>query len=282
MTARNVLPILAMLIVAGCVGGPAAEVEAPAEPTPVHMHASDYKLEVPATIPAGLVEMTLTSSGSEIHHAMIYRLDPGYTIDDLRTALIAAKGAAPEWVTLYGGPNVALPGMPTKAIMQLDEGEYVAACVIPSYDHEMHLAKGMMTAFRVVASDKPVAEAPEPDMTVTLHEYGFHASPSWAVGEHVVRIVNEGTNEHELVLFELFGNTTTMELLQKIDQPPVDGEAPPGRPVAGLTSLSPGREATITVDLTPGRYTLVCFDADGTPHGEPHFLMGMIQEFTLV
>lgn len=286
-TPRNAILLATLLAFAGCLGAPAATVETPApveaEATPnvVRFFASDYAIRVPPVVEAGLADIRLESDGSEIHHAAIYRLSPGRTLDEFREAMIASRGVAPSWVTAYGGPNAAFPGAPTSALVKLDAGEYVVTCIIPSFDGHMHLEKGMMAAMTVIPSAGEAAKPPAPDVTVTLRDFQFDVGGTFAEGKQNVRVVNGGTNTHEFVLFELFGNATTMQLVEFIHSGGEPGATPPGRPLGGVTPLSPGHDATIVLDLAPGRYTVVCFDADGTEHGEPHLAIGMIHEFAI-
>lgn len=283
MNARFVtLALAGALLLAGCVSEEAtSEIPAattPAAPEKLHIVARDYALEAPERIGAGLVDVTLENQGTEIHHATFYRIPAGRTLAEFREAIIEGKGTTPSWAVAYGGPNVALPGAPaSRALLRLDPGEYAIVCIIPSPDHVMHAAKGMVRGLSVVGEPN-AAEPPAPTSTATLRDFGFDLDVPLKAGANVVHVKNVGQQPHEFVVFELFGNATTMEFLSKLDS----GGDMPGRPVIGGTaSLSPGEEVTTFLELTPGRYTIVCFDATGTEDYTPHFLHGMIQEFVL-
>lgn len=290
---KHTLLLAAILAFAGCLGASAPENEtisanATPLPTPMRIVASDYAFEAPRNVEEGVYDITLENGGTELHHVGFYKIDATHTADDLRAALVAQRGGAPTWAVAYGGPNVATPGAPTSAIVRLDPGEYVLVCIIPSSDHEMHLAKGMTSILTVVpaakdASDPDPSEGsptglPEADVQIELSDFRFDMSALPTTGSTTMRIVNNGPHVHELVAFELFGNATTMEFVEAIES---GRGPPPGRPVGGIAPISPGREAVITLDLTPGRYTFVCFDNDGTSQGEPHLALGMIREFTV-
>lgn len=84
----------------------------------------------------------------------------------------------------------------------------------------------------------PSAEArtmPASDLTLTLTNYYFAFSTSPTAGQHILRIVNNGTQPHE----------------------------------AEILFLEPGKENTLLLSLSNGDYALICFmpDAkDGKAH----------------
>ena len=47
--------------------------------------------------------------------------------------------------------------------------------------------------------------------------------------------------------------------------------------------MSPGQSNYVTLDLTPGEYVATCFVPDhrGDATGTPHFMLGMMQNFTV-
>src|SRR5678815_2352898 len=53
----------------------------------VTVTATDYSFAAPDTIPAGLTELRLLNRGTEMHHAMLVRLDAGKTMADLFAAM---------------------------------------------------------------------------------------------------------------------------------------------------------------------------------------------------
>lgn len=293
MHMRNITILLgAALALAGCASNAStldpASTDAPAPPTPMLVVARDYALTAPTSVQEGTYTVTLENRGTELHHVGFYRLAPGHTADELRASLEASRGGAPSWAIAYGGPNVATPPAPTSATFRLDPGEYALVCIIPSPDHVMHLAKGMMTTMTVTEiardalaqDDDVVAPVPLPDADarITLRSFAFDLDRPLHGGTNEIRVVNDGPDIHEVVVFELMGGASTQDLIDAIEA----GQGPPpARPVGGTTPLSPGREVHLSLDLTPGRYTLICFDTDGAPHGEMHVALGMMHEFTI-
>ena len=56
---------------------------------------------------------------------------------------------------------------------------------------------------------------------------------------------------------------------------------PTGTPMAmRVTGISKGEFNIFTMDFEPGRYALLCFVPDAGD-GMPHFMHGMVQEFTV-
>ena len=58
--------------------------------------ATEYRLELPASIPAGLTRVTLNNEGAEGHDAMFLRVNDGASLADLQ----AAQGAG-LWPNLH-------------------------------------------------------------------------------------------------------------------------------------------------------------------------------------
>ena len=99
----NRLPVTLLFAAAGLAGcksdrpaaeaqpasaAPAASEGAPAAPPQVTITATDYKLELPASIPAGVVALHLVNHGKELHQAQLVRLDDGKTADDVMAAAV--------------------------------------------------------------------------------------------------------------------------------------------------------------------------------------------------
>lgn len=241
--------------------------------------AKEYSFDAPAEIPAGLTTIRLVADGKELHHATLVKLEDGKTFDDFKAA-IQKQGPPPSWMVVSGGPNPPRPGGTTEVTQLLEPGNYVIVCFIPSPDGQPHVAKGMMRPITVVPSTAHTASAsatPVPDVTIKLVDYGFEASKPLTAGKHVIRIENDGPQEHELVLIRLAPGKTAQEVatwVEKMDGPP------PGEPLGGLAGIHPGGYGFITPDLTPGEYALLCFVPDAKD-GKPHVMHGMVKQITV-
>ena len=259
------------------VAADAADAAAPmAGMETVTIVARDYAFEAPASIEGGVREIRIVNQGTELHHIQFVRLDPGSTMDDL----MAAYGAGdfyPSFAHDVGGPNLAPPGGESTAKVHMTAGTYAVLCVIPSPDMTMHVEKGMMTVMEVTEPSHAMP-APEPDLQLTLRDYGFEFSGEITAGTHTIRVSTEAAQSHELVIFGLPEGGSAEGILQWIE----NGQQgpPPFRPVGGVTALAQGETNDVTIDFAPGRYAFICFLPDAGD-GAPHFVHGMVQEYTV-
>ena len=243
----------------------------------VTVTASDYSFAAPDTIPAGLTELRLLNRGTEMHHAMLVRLDAGKTMADLFAAM-QPDAPLPAWAHEAGGPNTPGPGGESNAILRLVAGRYAMICVIPSSDGKAHVAKGMAKEIIVTPATSNTSNANlRVNSTMTLFDYAFQLSQPLQAGRQTIRVKNTAGQPHEVVFVKLQPGKKTADVLawmEKMEGPP------PGAPVGGTTPMAQGEQNIITVDLSPGEYGLVCFVPDATD-GKPHFMHGMVTDFTI-
>lgn len=117
---------------------------------------------------------------------------------------------------------------------------------------------------------------------VTVHavEYAFHGVPdALEAGPTSFELVNDGVEEHEMVLFKRAeGATETLEELLQL--PEEEGMAK--MEMTGVAFGGPGSTSYAAVDLEPGTYFLICFiPVGGGEEGPPHFMEGMQQTITV-
>jgi hypothetical protein len=243
----------------------------------VTVTASDYAFTAPDTIPAGLTEFRLQNRGTEMHHVMLIRLDPGKTMKDLFGAM-KPDGPLPSWAHEAGGPNTPGPGGNSEAILRLVAGRYAMICVIPSPDGKPHVMKGMA---KEVVVTPAVSKAANADVrvksTMTLADYAFQLSQPLSAGKQTIRVKNAAAQAHEVVVVRLQPGKKVTDMLawmEKMEGPP------PGMPIGGTTPMAKGEENIVTLDLTPGEYGLVCFAPD-SKDGKPHFMHGMVTQFSI-
>ena len=244
----------------------------------VMVMATDYAFQMPDTLTAGVTSFRLMNHGKEMHHLTLIRLAGGMTAADL--AKMQPGGSIPPGVSFIGGPNYSIPGGAVEATVDLKPGNYAAICAIPSPDGVVHMAKGMVYPFVVVAaadSSKPMASAPDADVVIKLADYSFTPSTPLTPGRHVIRVENDGTQWHEMVFVKLEPGKTLEDLAKWVEKP--EGP-PPGGPVDGVAPVSPGESNTVTVNLTPGDYGFLCFLPD-MKDGKPHLMHGMVQQFSV-
>jgi hypothetical protein len=285
------LPVTLLLTAAGLAGRksdrPAAEARpasaapavsegVPAAPTQVTVTATDYKLELPATIPAGVVAIHLVNHGKELHQAQLVRLDDGKTADDLMAAM-KRQGPPPTWAKFMGGPNGVAPGQETTSTSSLEPGHYVAVCLIPGPDEVPHVMKGMIQPFEVTPGEGALAQATPAEDTVTMLDYSFKLSRPLAAGHHTILVENAGPQPHEFVLLRLAPGKTVQDFGTWATTGRMKGP-PPAMPLGGIAVLEKGGSGQFSAELTPGEYGLICFVPDAKD-GKPHLVHGMESQF---
>jgi hypothetical protein len=290
MSSRRCGAILVpVLLLAACksdrpTAAPAAPAAAAATPTPalapvtVTITATDFKLAMPDTIPAGSVTLHLVNNGKEMHQAQVARLDGGKTPADFEAAM-KHQGPPPAWLRFVGGPNGIAPGQEATATTVLAPGSYVMICLIPSPDGVPHLMKGMVQPFQVTGAAEAAVGLPAADDTVRLADYGFDQSHPLTAGPHVILVENGAQQPHELVLLQLAPGKKVADFARWATTGGMKGP-PPAMPVGGVTVIEAGASGTFTADLARGSYGLICFVPDAKD-GKPHLAHGMMKDFTV-
>ena len=250
----------------------------------VTVHAKDFAFDAPKTIPAGMTSFKLVNDGKNLHHLQILKLEQCKTFADLQAAL--KNPCQPAWLVSVGGPNAAVPGSTIEATLNLEPGNYVIACFIPSPgDPTPHFAKGMIQPLTVSAAagvaqaGAPEVEAPTPDVHLVLKDYGFAFSKPLHAGKNVVHVMNEGPQDHEAVFVKLAPGKHISDFNTWATTGGMKGP-PPAMPVDGMAGLAKGRTGIFTANLTPGTYGLICFAPDAKD-GKEHSVHGMTSEFTV-
>ena len=245
-----------------------------AAPAVVAVTATDYKLAMPASIPAGVVTLQMVNHGKELHQAQLVRLTEGKTAADLEAAL-KHGGPPPSWATFVGGPNAAAPGQESASTSELTPGSYVALCLIPGPDGVPHVMKGMAQPFQVTG-DAGHADLPAAQDTIRLVDYAFELSRPLTAGHHRILVVNGGPQTHELVLLRMTPGKTVKDFGDWVDAG-MKGP-PPAMPMGGVAAMANGERSEISVDLPAGEYGFVCFVPDAHD-GKYHLTHGMGENF---
>lgn len=272
---------------------PAAPVEQPAtsaeEPTmdmSAHMPemfitAEDYKYIAPDSIDSGWVRVTMENKGTEDHHVQFAKLNDGVTAEQFEAALEENEGPALGMVTLYGGVGAIAPGMTASAVLDLPAGNYVILCLIPSpSDHVAHHSKGMVKALTVTDADGGGVE-PVTEMSVEMHDFAYNNLPdTLPSGPVYVKLTNSGPESHEFNILKLADGKTVDDVEAFLSGTSAGGP-PPFTAVGGANGLTPGIVQYAELNLDPGNYVAICNIPSPAAHGEPHFMLGMIEEFSV-
>jgi hypothetical protein len=251
-----------------------------ATPAVFTITAKEYSYDAPDTITAGMVTIKLLNQGKELHHVQLLKLDDGHTAAELGEGLKHMKPTdpPPPWIHEVAGPNSPIPGTGEASITEdIAPGNYAIVCFIPAADHMPHAMKGMVKALTVVPATGASAAAPTSDITVTLSDYAFAVTPAMTSGKHVIKLENNASQPHEMIIAQLAPGKTPADLAKWVDD--MKGP-PPATPMGGISGMAKGATVYVPVDLPPGEYGLLCFLPDAKD-GKPHVAHGMMTQFTV-
>ena len=240
--------------------------------------AQDYAFSGPDEIAAGWITVKLVNHGEDLHQLQLVKLPDGKTAKDFTAEIRANHKRLPSWVQRRGGPNSVSPGQQSEATIHLEPGEYVVICGIPDRHGVPHVALGMLKALRVTPARSQNMNPPHAEVTITEADFSFQLSEPVQAGRRTVRVMNKGSQAHEVVVVRLARRATVDAFVDEF-QPGVP-TSPSGTPVGGLVGLEPGEEGFFTMDFAPGRYGLICFLPD-LVRGAPHFTRGMLMDVTV-
>jgi hypothetical protein len=247
-------------------------VASPADAPLVTVIARDHAFEAPDTIRAGVTRFRLKDLGPTKHQLVIYRLADSVSLNEFYVAMKGGR-SSPAGIRSLGGAqeteDIALVLVP---------GRYVFACMHGFDDGATHLSRGMFRAFTVVKAvpGKATALAPNTDATLTMSDYTYKLTGKLTPGRRVLRIVNNGPQEHHVMIQRLVPGRTIVDVEKWFA-----GGRRTERPVMpifwGTTRQSPGETLYATIDVTAGGYILLCRVPD-SGDARPHVDHGMRSE----
>jgi uncharacterized cupredoxin-like copper-binding protein len=250
----------------------------------VTVHASEFAFAAPKSIVAGQTTFRLVNDGKLLHHITILKLEQGKTMKDLEAAMKDPNAPPPKWLVSVGGPNAAVPGSTIEATLDLAPGNYVLACFIPSPgDPTPHAMKGMVTPLTVTApggvtqAGETFAPTPSPDVHLVVKDYGFTFSKAITRGKHTIHVMNEGPQEHEVIMLKLAPGKHVADF-NKWALGDMKGP-PPAMPIAGMAGMAKDRTGIFSDDFTPGTYAITCYVP--APDKKMHSEHGMSTEFVV-
>jgi hypothetical protein len=111
-----------------------------------------------------------------------------------------------------------------------------------------------------------------------LKDFMFDLPDSLPAGKMVIKVTNEGPEPHEFNIMRLEDGKTKEDVLQFLGGA---GGPPPFAPIGGMNGLDVGLSGYAELDLAPGNYVAICNIPSPKGNGAPHFMLGMIKEFTI-
>lgn len=273
----SLLAILPVLACAPKTAEPDSAAPPPASPAPTELtvHMADYAFAAPDTVAPGVTKIRIIDDGKVAHHAILIRLDSGKTMADY-VAAVKQGNHQPAWISVVGGGGVLLTGAENVTYSDLATGLYVLACFLQDApDAPPHVVLGMVKPI-VVAGERTLAVMPEADAEIRLVDFAFEMPDTLAAGDHILHLVNAGTEGHELVMVRLPDGMTLDGYLAAVKSRKPDI----GQPLGGGGALSVGQSNLWQVTLTPGRYVALC-SVPSPGDGVPHVMKGMAKELTV-
>lgn len=241
--------------------------------------AEDFSYKAPVKTGAGWVRVTLKNNGTEPHHVQFLRLNDGVTVQQFQDALAQGEGPAMALVKQVGGVGAVAPGLSGSAVINLPAGEYVILCFIVSpASHQPHFAMGMIKSLTVEDRGDTASE-PAAGLTVRLKDFTFDLPDTLSSGPLTVQVINEGPEPHEFNIMRLANGKSASDVMQFLNGD-VSGP-PPFTSIGGMNGLDVGSTGYAEVNLLPGKYVAICNIPSPTAEGKPHFMLGMIKEFTV-
>lgn len=125
--------------------------------------------------------------------------------------------------------------------------------------------------------DAPAPLPPSPqEVTFTATNFAFTGPDSIAPGVTSIRLVNQGTQNHHMILGQLAEGKTVQDLITFTQANPA--KAPDFVTWHGAAGgIAPQDTNAVIADLAPGRYVAICYLPDPAD-GQMHATKGMIKE----
>jgi hypothetical protein len=273
----------AVVAVGGAAAGVLVATSGGSSPHSVTLTATEYTFSVPATVPAGLTKVTLRDDGVLAHQADLLKLDAGVTDATIEAALRKSAEGYVGLATLEGGPGGIPAGTTGTAWVNLQAGSYVVACFLRggSATGPNHAMLGMVQPLTVTAgtsSRKPPASSGQ--VTLLDHEMSLPAG----FGRGVYRVVNAGTQDHELDILALTPGKTVADFaayMRKAETgalPHGPAAAPPFHNAGGFSAVTVGGGGWVDLDLPAGTYVATDF-IPNIHTGIPDVAQGMLATF---
>jgi hypothetical protein len=119
-----------------------------------------------------------------------------------------------------------------------------------------------------------------PEVTVRLRNFTLKGPAKLHAGRHVLRVVNDGAEEREVVLVRLNDGKSAEDLYAWF-RSGMHGEAPAVF-VGGTVHIAPGGENVVAGDFAPGTWLLLSLKPHSGARGEPRVARGMILEMQVL
>ena len=183
----------------------------------------------------------------------------GYTTSGFVDSLVHLR--IPPNTTWWSGVDVVSPGDTAVVTAFFPAGDYAVSCFVKSADGALHVVKGMVGSFDVIAArDTGVAPRVDGVVTLTANHIGVQGA-ALTSGVRTLRVVSSNPHPQDFQILKLLPGRSAQDALTWFTHRTT--LAPAANAVGGVSSIHSGQQASVTVRFTPGTYLLV-FQMDGT------------------
>jgi hypothetical protein len=238
----------------------------------IRLIGTEFKYQMPDTIPAGYNLIRLINIGKIWHEAAIFKfISDTFSIQQYVDS--ANKGIDfPSCAVDIGGPGMTVANDSNEVILNFTPGKYGIVCTI---DH--HMMAGMYKEFYVVNKNSTYNIPPKEDNMLILTDTIFTFLKPVTEGEHLIKIINTGHQYHEVDFIKLNAGKTKDDYINWFHNRSND---PSGAPVGGTLDFYPGNAVWLPINLKKGDYYLSCM-IPNVATGKAHLDMNVNKEFSI-
>jgi uncharacterized cupredoxin-like copper-binding protein len=219
---------------------------------------SEYHVQVPTTITAGVKVLEITDAGTMQHELLVFH--PDSSINPTQLPVDSTGNViedAPGINKITDGPNLNPGDVQFRSIDLSTPGTYVFLCNLPG-----HYKLGMVTIVNVVPAPSGVTTT-QPlfssnDVPITLNDFDIDVPLMMTTGVKTLDITNASdTNAHNLLVFRP-ASTIDPNRLPVDSKGDVNASAPGINEISSIPTLQSGDYSTPQINLsTPGTYVFV-------------------------
>ena len=269
------LVLLLTFLLAGCSATastpPSDEPEPVTESRPPQftITVDSEKINIPAGIPAGLVELTVDNVDTQWHAAIIRQLHQDVSLEEFGPAFQQDPRSTFPMTSFIGGPDV--PGKTTMpGYYTFEAGTYI---VVDNWTEPWRFA-----SFEVEGQTIQEMQPPQADVRVLMNEYTIEMPESLPDGRLLWQFTNQGEFLHNVGIIQLSEGKSLADVTfwLKEEQGPEPFEY-----FTMWNILSPGVTSWGELELQPGEYLAVDFMPDFANEGGLNIEQGMVSAFTV-
>jgi hypothetical protein len=264
---------LAGALAVGCGSSDEKEESSAQTTQSVTVERSDSALKAPASVKAGLTEITVKNTGKKPGGAQLVRVTGDQTAEEVAKAGQGwgEKGKPlPDWLELEGGVGQTQPGQTGKATQNLSPGKYYALDIESNKSAPLQVTGGG-------GGSQPTAGP-----RVEAVDYSFTAT-GLKTGKQKVLLENKGKQPHFMVALPINPGKTIADVRKVAASEGEPKGPPPFDEKAGVDTavLEGGKTQAVELEFKKkGKYALMCFIPD-RQGGPPHVAKGMVSEATV-